>query len=75
MAGAFGFERGHYDVSMKIGERVLLPTVRSAAPECLVLADGFSCSTQIEQGTSRQALHLAQLLAGDVAQSAKGISS
>ena len=63
MAGAFGFERRHYQLSMKIGERVLLPAVRSAPPESLTLADGFSCSMQIEQSTRRPALHLAQLLA------------
>jgi FAD/FMN-containing dehydrogenase/Fe-S oxidoreductase len=63
MAGAFGFERGdHYDVSIKAGERVLLPAVRAAAPETLVVADGFSCREQIAQTTDRRALHLAQLL-------------
>jgi hypothetical protein len=63
MAGAFGFERGdHYDVSIKAGERVLLPVVRAAAPETLIVADGFSCREQIAQTTDRRALHLAQLL-------------
>ncbi|HMA18067.1 MAG TPA: FAD-linked oxidase C-terminal domain-containing protein, partial [Thermoanaerobaculia bacterium] len=62
MAGAFGFERSHFAVSAAIGERVLLPGVRDAAPETLVLADGFSCREQIAQGTGRRALHLAEAL-------------
>ncbi len=63
MAGSFGFERDHYDVSMRVGERVLLPEVRQAAPDTLIVADGFSCRTQIAEGTTRQALHLADLIA------------
>jgi Fe-S oxidoreductase len=64
LAGNFGFEAGHYDVSMACGERVLLPAVRDAAPESLVLADGFSCRTQIEQGgPGRTPVHLAEVLA------------
>jgi FAD/FMN-containing dehydrogenase/Fe-S oxidoreductase len=62
MAGSFGFERAHYDISMRIGERALLPAVRSAAGDMLILADGFSCRTQIEQATDRRALHLADLI-------------
>jgi len=63
MAGAFGFEAGeHYDVSMKAGERVLLPKVRDALPETLLVSDGFSCREQIAQSTDRHALHLAQVL-------------
>jgi Fe-S oxidoreductase len=66
LAGNFGFERGHYDVSMACAERALLPAVRDAAPDDVILADGFSCRTQIEQGDSggRGAVHLAELLAG-----------
>ena len=64
LAGNFGFEAGHYDVSRACGERVLLPAVRDAAPATLVLADGFSCRTQIEQaGTGRTPVHLAEVLA------------
>jgi FAD/FMN-containing dehydrogenase/Fe-S oxidoreductase len=64
LACNFGFEREHYDVSRAAGERVLLPRVREAAPDTAVLADGFSCRTQIEQGdTGRHAVHLAELLA------------
>ena len=63
MAGSFGFEAGeHYDVSMKCGERVLLPRVREASPEALIVNDGFSCREQIQETTSRQALHLAQVI-------------
>ncbi|MGW7426297.1 FAD-binding and (Fe-S)-binding domain-containing protein [Streptomyces sp. NPDC054813] len=64
LAGNFGFERGHHEMSMKIGESGVLPAVREAAPSSLLLADGFSCRTQIEQGaTGRRALHLAEALA------------
>lgn len=62
MAGAFGFERGdHYDVSIKAGERVLLPAVRRASLDTLIVANGFSCREQIGQTTARTALHPAQL--------------
>ena len=62
MAGSFGFERRHYDISQKIGEAGLLPAVRREAGAAYVVADGFSCRTQIEQGTGCQPLHLAELL-------------
>ncbi|MGI8403991.1 MAG: FAD-binding and (Fe-S)-binding domain-containing protein [Thermomicrobiales bacterium] len=63
MAGAFGFERGeHFDVAVKAGERVLLPAVRNAAPETVIVADGFSCREQIDQLTDRRALHPAQVM-------------
>lgn len=62
MAGSFGFEPNHLDVSLKAGERVLLPAVRAADPETLILTDGFSCHEQIAQGTTRRALHLAEVL-------------
>ena len=63
MAGAFGFEKGeHYDVSIKCGERVLLPKVREAPLETLIVSNGFSCREQIAQTTGRQAMHIAQVL-------------
>lgn len=63
MAGYFGYEQGaHYDVSVKSGERVLLPAVREAPVDTIIVADGFSCREQIEQLTDRKALHLAQLM-------------
>ncbi|MFJ6749492.1 FAD-binding and (Fe-S)-binding domain-containing protein [Streptomyces sp. NPDC091266] len=63
LAGNFGFERGHYDVSVAAGEQVLLPAVRAAAPDTRILADGFSCRTQISQQTDRAGTHIAQLIA------------
>ena len=62
MAGAFGFDRENYELSMRIGERVLLPAVRAASRDTLIVANGFSCREQIAQGTERKALHLAQVL-------------
>ncbi len=64
LAGNFGFEKDHYDVSMAVAEQGVLPAVRDTAPSALVISDGFSCRTQIEQsGTGRRALHLAEVLA------------
>ncbi|WP_285730935.1 FAD-binding and (Fe-S)-binding domain-containing protein [Nocardiopsis sp. ATB16-24] len=63
LAGDFGFTEGRYEVSTAIGERDLLPRVREASEDTLVLADGYSCRTQIEHGTGRRALHLAEVLA------------
>jgi Fe-S oxidoreductase len=62
MAGPFGFERDKYAVSQAIGERVLLPAVRNAAQETIILSDGFSCREQIRQSTGRSAMHLADVL-------------
>ncbi len=62
LAGNFGVERGHYEVSVAVAETALLPAVRSAPDGAVVLADGFSCRTQLEQLADRQGLHLAQLL-------------
>jgi FAD/FMN-containing dehydrogenase/Fe-S oxidoreductase len=62
MAGAWGYEKDHYDVSMACGERVLLPEVRNATRDTLIVTDGFSCKTQIEQGAGRHALHVAEVL-------------
>jgi FAD/FMN-containing dehydrogenase/Fe-S oxidoreductase len=62
MAGSFGFEKEKYDVSVACGERVLLPAVREADADTLIIANGFSCQEQIAQLTERRALHLAQVL-------------
>ena len=62
MAGPFGFEKDKYAVSQAVGERVLLPAVRQAEADTVVLTDGFSCREQICQGTGRQAVHLAEFL-------------
>ena len=63
MAGPFGFEREKFEVSQAIGERVLLPAVRAATPETLLVADGFSCREQIAQNSSRRAVHFAEVIA------------
>ncbi|HVO80379.1 MAG TPA: FAD-linked oxidase C-terminal domain-containing protein [Terriglobales bacterium] len=62
MAGSFGFEHEKYDISVAVGELELLPAVREASPETLIIADGFSCREQIAQGTDRHALHLAEVM-------------
>jgi Fe-S oxidoreductase len=66
MAGPFGFEHDKYEVSQTLANRVLLPAVRSAGPDDLIVSNGFSCREQIHQNSSRKALHLSQVLAGDV---------
>ena len=63
MAGNFGVERGHYDVSVAVAQTALLPAVRSAPEDAIVLADGFSCRTQLDQLADRGGIHLAELLA------------
>jgi Fe-S oxidoreductase len=65
MAGAFGFEKEHYDLSMQIGERVLFPAVRNN-PGATVVVMGVSCRQQVEQGTGVRPLHLAEFLAGQM---------
>lgn len=62
MAGSFGFEHEKYDVSLAVGELELLPAVRSAPADSLIIADGFSCREQIEQCTGRKPLHLAEVI-------------
>ncbi len=63
MAGPFGFEREKFEVSQILGERVLLPAVRAAAPDTLLVADGFSCREQIAQNSPRRAVHFAEVIA------------
>jgi len=62
MSGSFGYEAEHYDISMKMGEASLLPAVRKAAAETLIVADGTSCRHQIEHGAQRQAMHVVRAL-------------
>jgi Fe-S oxidoreductase len=62
MAGAFGFEEKNYELSMNIGNRMLLPMVREASEDTLILANGFSCREQIEQATGRRTLHFAEVV-------------
>lgn len=62
MAGAFGYEKEHHELSMKIGEMVLFPAVRAADKDTLIAAPGTSCRHQIEDGTGRKAMHPAEIL-------------
>ena len=63
LAGSWGFETGKHDISMQCGEVGLLPAVRKAEPSTVIIANGFSCKTQLEQsGVGRQALHLGELM-------------
>jgi hypothetical protein len=62
MAGPFGFEKDKVSLSQKLGERVLLPTVRNN-PKAIIVSDGFSCREQITQNTNARPKHLAEVLA------------
>ncbi len=62
MAGSFGYEKEHYDLSMKIGELVLLPTIRNQSAEIIIAAPGTSCRHQIKDGTGKKALHTVEVL-------------
>jgi Fe-S oxidoreductase len=62
MAGSFGFEAEHYEISMQVGERVLLPAVRNTEQDTLIITNGFSCREQIRQATGRNAMHLAEVI-------------
>lgn len=63
MAGAFGYDADTFDVSLAMGELSLLPAVRDAPPDAIIVADGTSCRQQIRDGTGRQAIHVARVLA------------
>ena len=67
MAGAFGYEVEHHAISLRMAELSLLPAVRAAEPDALIIADGTSCRHQIRDGTGRQAVHAAQVLADALA--------
>ena len=62
MAGSFGYETEHYEISRLVGEQRLLPAVRHAEPETVVVAPGFSCRLQIQHFTGREAIHPAEML-------------
>ena len=62
MAGSFGYEAEHYDTSIAMAELSLLPAVRKADADALIVADGTSCRHQIADGSNRQAVHVAQVL-------------
>jgi Fe-S oxidoreductase len=62
MAGSFGYEKEHYDVSMKIGELVLFPAIRQKSKETIIAAPGTSCRHQIKDGTGEKAFHPVEIL-------------
>jgi len=62
MAGSFGYEKEHYDLSMKIGELVLFPAIRASDPKTAIAASGTSCRHQIKDGVERAALHPLEIL-------------
>jgi Fe-S oxidoreductase len=62
MAGSFGYEKEHYDISMKIGELVLFPTVRNQSNKTIIAAPGTSCRHQVKDGTGRIAKHPVEIL-------------
>jgi Fe-S oxidoreductase len=63
MAGSFGYEKEHYEISRLVGEQRLFPAIRATGPETVIVAPGFSCRMQIEHFTGRKAVHPAELLA------------
>jgi hypothetical protein len=74
MAGSFGFEPDKYELSIAIGELELMPAVRRAPADWLIIADGFSCREQIAQGSPRRALHLAEVLQMALSQSGETLA-
>ena len=62
MAGSFGYEKEHYDLSMKIAELVLLPAIRNQAEDIMIAAPGTSCRHQIKDGAGKKALHTIEVL-------------
>lgn len=72
LAGNFGMERGHYEVSVQVAENGILPALNASAPDAVVLADGFSCRVQVADLGGRSAVHLAELLNGSVQGSSQG---
>ena len=62
MAGSFGYESEHYDISMQIGEQTLFPAIRKAQNDVIIAANGTSCRHQIKDGTNRKAFHPVTIL-------------
>jgi Fe-S oxidoreductase len=73
LAGSFGFEKAHHEISLRIGEHKLMPMVREAAEDAIVIADGFSCKTQVEQMTDRRPLHTAQVIKMAIDRGVEGV--
>lgn len=67
MAGAFGYEKKHYEISLKIGDQRLFPAIHAVPVDQRIVANGFSCRHQIEHATGRQAKHAIEILAEAVA--------
>ena len=67
MAGAFGYEAEHHAISLRMAELSLLPAVRAAEPDALIVANGTSCRHQIHDGAGREAVHAACVLADSLA--------
>jgi Fe-S oxidoreductase len=63
MAGSFGYEKEHYEMSLAIGNRRLFPAIQATDPACEIVAAGVSCRQQIAHGTGRRARHLVEILA------------
>jgi Fe-S oxidoreductase len=72
LAGNFGMERGHYEVSVAVARTALLPAVAAAGPDTVLLADGFSCRTQLSDLAGRSGMHLAELLASRMGATGSG---
>jgi Fe-S oxidoreductase len=72
MAGAFGYDARHYDVSMAMAEAALLPAVRGASADTIVVADGTSCRHQIRDGAGREAWHVARVLEAGLTKEDRG---
>ena len=72
MAGAFGYHAEHHGISMKMAEAALLPAVRAAGPDTVVVADGTSCRHQIEDGAAKASVHVAVVLNAAVESGAAG---
>ena len=75
MAGSFGYESEHYDLSLKMGELDVLPAARAAASDTLIVANGTSCRQQILSGAGREAWHVARLLQASLAESPNDLES
>jgi len=72
MAGSFGFNPEHIEISKAVGELVLLPAVRAVSADTVILTNGFSCREQIRQGTGREVQHLAEFLLAALRRPAQG---
>ena len=63
MAGSFGFDKDHFDISMDIGEMTLFPKIRKESEDVMIISEGVSCRQQIQEGTKRDSKHVVQVIA------------